>query len=114
MDDGIFAVCLLAKLRERNQAIGINQDTQLLRGLSAYVRDISREDMKSSTQRLVKAAWLKAMIDEHSALAKRLTDYIMANIEDGDIRNEGVYIMTKLDAYITHLSDELEALWQHS
>jgi hypothetical protein len=111
MNKATLACCLLVNQRERNGAIGITQDTQLLRGLSAYVRNSNREDMTALTKRMVEAAWLKAMIDEHKVLADQLTDHIMANIEDADIRNEGVFIMKKLDAYISRLGEELEAIW---
>lgn len=114
MDEATVGLCVLVNQRERNKAIGINQDPQLVRGLSAYVRNITQEDIKSTTHMLVRAAWLKAMIEEHQALAGRLTDYIMKNLEDEDIRNEGVHIMTKLDSYITRLGEDLEALWQPS
>lgn len=111
MNKATLAICILLQRRERNKAISLKQDTQLLRGLSAYVRNISTEDMKETSRRIVRASWLKAMIDEHIALSERLTNHITANIEDANTRNEGVYIMTQLDAYITHLNDELESLW---
>jgi hypothetical protein len=114
MDKASLAFCILAHQREKNGAIGLSQDTQMLRGLSAYVRNVSAEDIKSASQRIAQASCLMAMIDENRALAKRITDYVMDNLNDADIRNEGVYIVTQIDAYITHLSEKLENLWQHS
>ena len=110
MDKATLALCILINQRERNKAIGITQDTQSLRGLSAYVRSTNRAAITAATQRLVRAAWLKAMIDEHVTLADRLTAHITKNIDDPDTRTEGVYVMTKLESYITHLGDEFEAL----
>lgn len=112
MDEGALGLCILINQRQRNTAIGVSQDTHLLRGLSAYVRSIHKANTDDTIQTIVKASYLKAMVEEYHALAGRLTDYIMENIEDDDIRNEGVYAMTKLEAYVTHLGDELEALWQ--
>lgn len=114
MDKATLGLCVLINQRERNKAIDVSHDTQLLRGLSVYVRSIHKANIEDTIQTIVKASYLKAMIEEYHALASRLTDYIMANIGDDDIRNEGVYTMTKLEAYVTHLGDELEALWQLS
>ncbi len=111
MEKATLGLCILINQRERNKAIGVSQDTQLQRGLSAYVRSISTSAMRATSRRLARAAYLKALIEEHQALAGRLTDYIMKNLEDDDIRNEGIYIMTQLDAFISHLGNELEALW---
>lgn len=111
MDNATLGVCILLNQRERNKAIGINQDTQLLRGLSAYVRNTNNEQIKSDVSLVVRAVYLKAMIEEYQVLAGRLTEYITANIDDADTRNEGIYVMKNLDAYISHLGDELEALW---
>jgi hypothetical protein len=82
--------------------------------MAGFIRHDSRGTARDTTRQVVRAGYLKALIEEHQTLAKRLTDYITANIEDDDIRNEGVYVMTKLESYITHLGDELEALWQPS
>ena len=110
MEKATLAFSILIQQRERNKAIGIANDTQMLRGLSAYGRSENKAQGKSDIQALVKASWLKAMIEEHQALAIRLTEYITANIEDADTRNEGIYVMTKLESYITHLGAELEVL----
>ncbi|MHC4749530.1 MAG: hypothetical protein ACYTFW_06600 [Planctomycetota bacterium] len=114
MDNATVAFCILINQRQRNKAIGIETDTQFLRGMAAYIRSSSEKQAKSDVEQVVKASYLKVLIEEHQRLAQRLTDYIMANLEDDDIRNEGVYVMTKLEAYVTHLGDELEALWQPS
>ena len=81
--------------------------------MASFIRSTSEAQSKAVTKRMVEITYLKAMIEEHQALATRLTDYIMDNLEDDDIRNEGVYAMTKLDAYVNHLSEQLEVLWQH-
>jgi hypothetical protein len=108
----IAAFCILINQRQRNKAIGITTDPQFLRGMAGYIRSANEKQIRANVGQIVKASYLKALIEEHQSLAKRLTDYIMTNIEDGDIRNEGVYVMTKLESYITHLGDELEGLWE--
>jgi hypothetical protein len=80
--------------------------------MAGFIRHDSRDQASTATRQVVRAAYLKSLIEEHQRLAKRLTDYIMENIEDDTIRNEGVYVMTKLESYVNHLGDELEALWQ--
>lgn len=114
MDKATLAFCILINQRQRNTAIGIANDTQFLRGMAAYIRSANDKQTRANVGQIVKASYLKALIEEHQRLAKRLTDYIMANIENADIRNEGVYVMTKLESYVKFLGDELEALWQPS
>lgn len=110
MDKAAIGLCLLINQRERNQAIGVAHDTQHLSGLSAFVRSAVEEETKSHLQTLGRAAYLKAMVEEHARLADRLGDYITANIEDDKIRRDGLEAMSNLDAYITHLGVELEAI----
>lgn len=110
MDNVTLAFYILIRQRDRNNAIGITTDTQFLRGLERFIRSDMTAQAQEETDRLVKIAYLKALIDEHQALAKRLTDHITENIEDADTRNEGVYTMTKLEAHITKLGDKLEAM----
>jgi hypothetical protein len=114
MDRSTVAFYILVNQRQRNKAIGIARDPQFLRGMAAYIRSIGEDEARNDIVRAVKAWYLKALIEEHQRLAKRLTDYITANIEDDNIRNEGVYVMTKLESYVTHLGAELGALWQPS
>lgn len=107
MDKSMMGVCLLIYERERNQAIGIKQDPQLLRGLSAFVRSVGKEETKVHIKTMATATYLKAMIEEYTALAYRLDDYVTTNIEDEEIRRNGLEAMVKLESYITHLGDEL-------
>ena len=113
MDKATLATFILINHRQRNTAIGIANDPQFLRGMASFIRSTSEAQSKAVTKRLVEATFLKAMIEEHQALASRLTDYIMANLEDDAIRNEGVYAMTKLEAYVNHLSEQLESVIWH-
>lgn len=114
LDNATLALSILIKHRQRNRAIGVKNDPQFLRGLASYVRASNEKQTQDGMVTIVKASYLKALIEEHQALAKRLTDYIMANIEDDEIRNEGVYAMTQLESYVNHLGDELGALWANS
>lgn len=114
MDKATLAFFILIKRRERNKAIGIENDPQFLRGMAAYIRSANEKQTRDNVVRIVKASYLKTLIEEYQRLAKRLTDHIMANIDDPDTRNEGMYVMGKLDAYISHLGGELEDLWQQS
>lgn len=111
MDKATLATLILINQRQRNIAIGIANDPQFLRGMASFIRNTSEAQSKAIARRLAEAVFLKTMIEEHQALATQLTDYIMDNIEDDDIRSEGVYAMTKLEAYVTRLGDELGALW---
>lgn len=111
LDNATLAFCILIQQRERNNAIGITADTQFLRDMGQFVHSATIGQFKNDTGRLVKIAYLKALLEEYQALAKILTDHITENIDDADTRNEGVYAMTKLESYVTGLGDELEALW---
>lgn len=110
MDNATLAFCILIQRRERDRAIGLKQDTQHLRGLSAYVRHSQRADAKGAIEVIVEAAWHKAMIEELTSLADRLVDHITGNIEDDETRRDGLEAMTKLESYIAHLGNELEAV----
>jgi predicted Ser/Thr protein kinase len=110
LDKASLAFFVLVNQRQRNKAIGIENDPQFLRGMAAYIRSANEKQVRENIGTVVKASYLKSLLEEHQALARRLTDYIMANIEDDEIRNEGVYVMTKLESYVNHLGGELEAL----
>lgn len=113
MDKATLATLILINHRQRNTAIGIANDPQFLRGMVSFIRSTGEAQSKATAKRLAEAVFLKAMIEEHQALAARLTDYIMDNIEDDDIRNEGVYAMTKLESYVNHMAEKLEdVIWQ--
>ena len=117
MDKATLATLILVNQRQRNVAIGIANDPQFhpqfLRGMASFIHSTSEAQFKATAKRLAEVVFLKAMIEEHQALATRLTDYIMDNLEDDDIRNEGVYAMTKLEAYVNHMAEKLEdVLWQ--
>lgn len=111
MGNSTLALCLLIYHRERNEAIGIKQDPRMVRDLGSFVRSMDKEKMREYAQTLAKATYLQALINEHVALAARVTEYITSNVDDADARNEGLHTMIKLEAHITYLGDELEALW---
>jgi hypothetical protein len=114
VDDNLtLAYCILINQRERNTSIGIANDTQLVNGMAKYIRNQIENEADEEINRIAKTAWLKSSIEEYSRLAKRLTDYILANIEDDDIRNEGVYTIKKAESYIHFLEKELDNLWQN-
>ena len=110
MDNATLTAFILINQRQRNIAIGVSQDTQLLRGLSAYVRSVQRDQAKDAIEVIVRATWLRAMITELATLSERLEDYITVNIEDDEIRRDGLEAMSNLESYITHLGVELEAI----
>lgn len=110
MENSTLAACILIQRRDRNKAIGIANDTQLLRGLSAYALSGHKDSVGDAIAVMVRVAYLKAMIEQLTALADRLVDHITANIEDDDTRAEGMETMTKLESYINHLGSELEAI----
>lgn len=113
MDTATLATLILINHRQRNTAIGIANDPQFLRSMASFIRSASEAQSKAVTKRLTEAVFLKAMIEEYQALAQRLTDYITENIEDDVIRNEGVYTLTKLEAYVNHLGEQLEGVIWH-
>ena len=114
MDKSTLAFCILINQRQRNQAIGIKNDTTFLRGLGHFMRNSHKDQLSGAISTISQAAYLKAMIEECQGVSKKLTQYIMDNLEDETIRAEGVYVMTKLESYIHHLGEQLEDIWQHS
>ncbi len=111
MDKSTLSFCILINQRQRNQAIGIKNDTAFLRGLGHFMRNSHKDQLSGAISTISQAAYLKAMIEEMQSLGERLSAYITANIEDKDIRNEGVYAMVKLESYINHLGEQLEKLY---
>ncbi len=110
MTNSSLAMCILINRRERNKAIGIANDPQLLRGLSAYALSSHKDNVGDAIQVMTRAVYLKAMIEQLTSLADRLVDHITANIEDDGTRAEGLETMTKLESFINHLGSELEAI----
>ena len=110
MDKATLAFCILINQRQRNTPIGVTQDTQLQRGLSAYVRSTHKANVEDAIKRMVRAVYLKALIEQSTILADRLVDHITANIEDDEIRRSGLETMANLEAYTNHLGSELEAI----
>ncbi len=110
MDNPTLACNILINQRGRNKSIGINNDPQFLRGMVAYIGATNEKQIGDAMRHLAKASYLKAMIEEHVDLADRLVAYITANIEDDEIRRDGLVAMTKLESYINHLGTELEAI----
>lgn len=108
--ESTLAFCILIQRRERDRAIGLKQDTQHLRGLSAYALNNYKDNVGGAIDVMVRAAYLKAMIEQLTALADRLVDHITANIENDEIRRHGMETMVGLESYITHLGKELETI----
>lgn len=107
MDKATLAFCILINQRDRNEAIGIKNDTTFLRGLGHFMRNSHKDKLSSAISTISHAAYLKAMIEECQGVAQKLTQHIMDNLEDESIRAEGVYVMTKLESYIHHLGEQL-------
>lgn len=110
MGNATLGACILINQRERNVAIGIANDSAFLRGVIYFIHSATQDQLKSDISLLAKAAYLKAMIEELTTLADRLVDHITTNIEDDDIRRDGLEAMSKLEAYTNHLGNELEAI----
>ncbi|MCP4083168.1 MAG: hypothetical protein GY743_23345 [Planctomycetaceae bacterium] len=106
----ILPLFILANQRDRNRAIGIDRDTQALRGLAGYARSIEQAEIRADLANVARAAYLRAMIEEMARVGRHLADYIEDHIEDETIRAEGIYALTQLDTYVNLLGDELEAL----
>ncbi len=111
-DNAELAPNILIHQRERNNAIGIKSDTLFLRGLAQFMRKSHNEQLSGAIKTISEAAYLKASIEEYQALALRLTNHILDNIDDDDTRNQGVHIIKSIDAYVTSLAEQLEILWQ--
>lgn len=101
-------IALVVYHRERNTAIGIGQDTQFVRGLSAFVRSVSTDGKKAVTYRFARAVWLQSLVDEYQLLAKHVTEHIMRNIDNQDTRNDGLQTMIGIDSAINAMVEELE------
>ena len=114
MTNTSLAFNLLIYHRERNKAIGIENDTRFLRGMGAFIRHSGEGEAKTAINQMMEPVALKAEIEAYQALAKRLSGHIIDNLGDNDIRNEGVHVVKTIDAYVTHLSERLEVLWQLS
>lgn len=112
-DKAELAFNILIHQRDRNNAIGVKTDTLFLRGLAQFTRKSHNEQLSTAVMTASEGAYLKASIEEYQALALRLTDHILDNIDDTDTRNEGVHIVKAIDTYVTHLGEQLEALWRH-
>lgn len=108
--NGTLALCILVAQRKRNEAIGIKNDTQFLRGLSRFIQaqneEAAREVVKAS-----EGIYLHVLIQEYQKLARRLTEYITENIEDQETRNEGLRVMIAIESHVNSLGERLEVLW---
>lgn len=114
LDTPILAFNILIHQRARNSTIGIKTDTLFLRSLAQFMRKSHNEQLSAAVTTVTEVAYLKANIEEYQSLALRLTEHIIANIDDDDTRNQGVHIVKSIDAYVTHLAEQLETLWQQT
>lgn len=112
LNNATLALNIWIYQRQRNAAIGIAGDTQLLRGLAQFIKETHSKEALGAMATISEAAYLKASIEEYQALALRLTKHVMANLDDDDTRDQGVHIVKAIDAHVTRLAEQLETLWQ--
>jgi hypothetical protein len=105
-----LALCVLVAQRKRNEALGVNNDTQFLRGLAQFIQSQNQVTV-GEVVKVTEGLYLQALIEEYQKLAKQVTEYITENIEDQETRTEGIRAMMGIEAHVNYLGKRLEGLW---
>lgn len=105
-----LALNILVQQRERNQAIGIKNDTQFVRGLGQFIQAQNREAV-DEVATAAEALYIHALIKEYQAVAKKVTEYIMENIDEQEARTDGLRTMIAIESHVNYLGEKLEELW---